>query len=41
MKDAILMELNVKIQDLLVQFPSNDLIIDIYFIGKHIDALIF
>ena len=41
MRDAILRELDVKIQDLSVQYPSNDQIIDNYFSGKHIDALIF
>ena len=41
MRDAILRELEVKIQELSDQYPSNDQIIDNYFSGKHTDALIF
>ena len=41
MRDAILRELEVKIQELSEQYPSNDQIINNYFSGKHTDALIF
>ena len=41
MRDTILRELEVKIQELSEQYPSNDLIITDHFSGKYSDALVF
>ena len=41
MRDTILRELEVKIQELSEQYPSNDLIINDHFSGKYTDALVF